>query len=291
MSFSDEDAGGFMMETLPEDVCLISSSESGWAELRKCRLNGKFVVLKSLKAEFRGNPMYENLLRKEFSLSYDLDHQSICRAYDFRRMPSLGNCIVMQWVDGDSLRDALPLHDRELSEKIAMELCDALEYMHSRQIVHRDLKPENVIITHNGHNVKLIDFGLSDSDDYAVLKAPAGTRLYASPEVLAGKSADCRSDIWSLGMILSELDGMPRRVVRRCLRKNPEKRYQSVAEVRKALTAARHSFRRVFRLSMAAAVLLSACALLSNYIHDRTFPEREFRKVTDSILDTSGIND
>ena len=55
-------------------------------------------------------------------------------------------------------------------------------YIHAKQIVHRDLKPSNIMITHNGNHVKLIDFGLSDNDDFALLKQPAGTPGYISPE-------------------------------------------------------------------------------------------------------------
>lgn len=57
-----------------------------------------------------------------------------------------------------------------------MQTCAALDYIHRRQIIHRDLKPENIMLTGNGGNVKLIDFGYSDTDSYAVLKQPAGTR-------------------------------------------------------------------------------------------------------------------
>ena len=59
---------------------------------------------------------------------------------------------------------------------------DALEYIHGKQTAHRDLKPSNIMITRNGQHVKLIDFGLSDTDDYAVYKQPAGTEGYISPE-------------------------------------------------------------------------------------------------------------
>ena len=86
----------------------------------------------------------------------------------------------------------LPISDKKLSRKIVSQLCDVLEYIHSKQVIHKDLKPENILITHNGQNVKLIDFGLSDSDDYAPLKFHAGTQAYAAPELLSGGKIDCR---------------------------------------------------------------------------------------------------
>ena len=61
--------------------------------------------------------------------------------------------------------------------RIAAELADAVAYVHLQQVVHRDLKPSNIMITHNGHYVKLIDFGLADTDSHAILKHPAYTRF------------------------------------------------------------------------------------------------------------------
>ena len=66
--------------------------------------------------------------------------------------------------------------------RLLMELCDAVGYVHSHQIVHRDIKPENILITRDGHHPKLIDFGFADSDAFAMVKEPAGTEGYASPE-------------------------------------------------------------------------------------------------------------
>ena len=122
-----------------------------------------------------------------------------------------------------------------LTKKIICEICDALEYIHRKQIIHRDLKPENIMITNNGHNVKIIDFGLSDTDSYNILKAPAGTRLYASPELLAGEGVDCRTDIWSLGLIIRELSPKYSRISSKCTRRDITERYVSANEVHKAI--------------------------------------------------------
>lgn len=85
------------------------------------------------------------------------------------------------------------------------QLIDAIEFLHSRQVVHRDLKPENVMITRNGHNVKLIDFGLADTDSYSDFKQPSGTKGYVSPEQQVERTTDCRNDIYSLGCIITDL--------------------------------------------------------------------------------------
>ena len=99
--------------------------------------------------------------------------------------------------------------------------------------MHRDLKPENILITGNGENVKLIDFGLADSDSYAVLKQPAGTIGYMAPEQAQVAKADVRNDIYSLGVIMKQMDlgYRYRRIANRCAAPI-EKRYQTVNELR-----------------------------------------------------------
>lgn len=115
--------------------------------------------------------------------------------------------------------------------------------MHSKQIVHRDLKPENILITHNGQNVKLIDFSLSDCDDSYLLKVPAGTKRYMAPELLQPASSwDFRCDLYSLGVILREMgvllhDRRLKRVASVCMQPDKEKRYADAAAVVEALQA------------------------------------------------------
>ena len=180
------------LDTEESGAELLHRSERGFAEIWRVEKFGQFVVLKCLKEELRGEPIYEALLRKEFEIGYSLNHPSICRTWHFREHPTFGTCIEMEWVDGIPLseRFAGGKPDEELFRKIAGELCDAVAYLHSRQIVHRDIKPANILITHNGDNVKLIDFGLADSDRSAILKMQAGTPSYIAPEVLAGRDAD-----------------------------------------------------------------------------------------------------
>ena len=183
---------------------LIHSSQGGFTELYRVDKSGKFRVLKALKPQFRGEPMYEILLRKEFEIGYNLQHPGICEVYGFSQHPDLGNCIEMEWIDGMTLSDLIQTGrlSAGLSRRIALQLCDILSYLHSKQVIHRDLKPSNIMVTHNGRNVKLIDFGLSDSDSSSILKSPAGTASFAAPELTNGGVVDARTDIYSLGKIL-----------------------------------------------------------------------------------------
>lgn len=221
----------------PAFIELLHSSESGYSELWRINRLGRFRVLKCLKPQFRGNPVYEGLLRKEFQIGFSLDHINICQYYSFQAVEELGNCIEMEWIDGRTLEEFIAEggHSPKIEDSIIDQLCDALSYIHSKQVLHRDLKPSNILVTFKGDTVKLIDFGFSDSDASSVLKAPAGTAVYAAPEVLKGGLGDVRSDIWSLGLIISALTRRHRNVVRKCCEKRPQLRYSSVQEVQKAL--------------------------------------------------------
>lgn len=216
---------------------LLHHSEQSYCDIFRIDRMGRFRVLKCLQPKYRGNPLYENLLRKEFEIGYSLRHPGIVEYYGFPAVEGLGNCIEMDWVDGRTLAEEMqkgPL-DKALEDKVLEELCDALSYLHSRQVVHRDLKPSNILLTHAGDNVRLIDFGFSDSDTHSILKTPAGTVNYTAPEVLSGGKADARSDIYSLGLIIGQLSRRHRWVVRKCCETRPLKRYSSVSQVKKAL--------------------------------------------------------
>lgn len=278
--FTDEPEDTMPVSSAPEDLRLLASSEVGYSELWRCREEGKFLILKALKPQYRNIPVYEDLLRKEFSLGYELEHPNICRTYGYKHYPELGHCIMMQWIDGEPLRSMLPISDRKLSRKIISQLCDVLEYIHSKQVIHKDLKPENILITHNGQNVKLIDFGLSDSDDYAFLKFHAGTQEYAAPELLSGGKIDCRTDVYSFGKVLQELPGNHARVVARCTKENPDERYCDMAEVRRALEC-----RTTLWLSLAAfAVLAVVVSMIIYACSDYRYKARMFNDATDRIV-------
>ena len=275
---------------------LIHSSESGWSETWLIDKDGRFRILKALKPSFRGQARYESLLRKEYEIGYTLSHTAIREVYDFRNIPGLGNCIEMEWVDGVTLAEFLSKGHpgKTILRKIAFQLCDALSYLHSKQIVHRDLKPSNILITHNGNYVKLIDFGLSDADSWSILKGPAGTESYAAPELLAGDPVDNRTDIWSLGKVISQLLPNERRIINRCLKENPDERFQDVAEVRSALERKR----RIWPLFLACAAALGIIVVLGQWFGSAHQPdanepvnERAEKPDTTTVIDAEAIDE
>ncbi len=238
----DEASGFFETPTeaqgpKPGMLELICSNPESYCEIWRADKDGRFRVYKALKSEYSGDTVYERLLRKEFEIGYSLSHPNICEYYAFVNIPPLGNCIEMEWVDGCPLDTLLPRGGigKELASKIINETCDALAYLHSKQIVHRDLKPSNIMLTYNGNNVKLIDFGLSDSDSHSVLKGSAGTRIYASPELISGGDVDFRTDIFSLGCVIDRLTPAYADVARKCCQRDPKRRFHSSLEVKKAI--------------------------------------------------------
>ena len=118
--------------------------------------------------------------------------------------------------------------------------------------------------------MKLIDFGLSDSDDYDILKLPAGTRYYLAPEALTpGQPLDCRADIFSLGVIMGEMaellkDKQLAVVSRKCTRQKPAQRYVSARAVAQALCA-KASYRGRTWLLAAAVLLLFVLYIFYRY--------------------------
>lgn len=221
---------------------LIHNSKNGYSELYKAKRYGKWYVLKHLTDKEKDNPRYQSLLEKEFDIAIQLSHQNVVQTVTFEDIPQLGLCIVQEFIDGVTWNDFFSKNNISKKEtfRILGELCDALTYIHNKQIVHRDIKPNNILITRDGHHVKLIDFGLADKDDFDILKEPAGTTAFASPEQQKRNKIDNRSDIYALGKIIQDISYQSfkiRRITKKCLEENPEKRFSSALEVKKKLNS------------------------------------------------------
>ena len=237
-------------------------ASEGYNCLYKAQRYGKWYVLKGLKPEFRNESIYKELLSKEFELGIKMSHPHIAQTVGKETDPIVGPCIVMEYVDGQTLKSFLATQPpRQVRLKIVRELLSAMAYYHSLQIVHRDLKPNNILITRNGHNVKIIDFGLADSDYHGVLKQPAGSERYAAPEQKEGKVAiDCRADIYAFGHILRQL--FPHRysaIYRKCVQFDRNNRFNSAEDILKRLDA--HTLRNIIIALFTIIVILSYVGL------------------------------
>ncbi len=202
----------------------------------KAQNRGKWFKLKALTETSRNDALKRLLLQKEFELGYPLEHPNIVGTFDLIDDPELGLCLVQEYVQGVRLDEWLSQANpsRKMRLRAVDQILDALSYLHLQGIVHRDLKPANILITDSGANVKVIDFGLSDSDRYAILKNSVGTPGFSSPQPQAN---DPRSDIYSFGRILPlfHLGGIWATVARRASSEDPRRRYAGAEEVRSAV--------------------------------------------------------
>ena len=203
--------------------------------LFRARRYGRWYVLKGIRDELRGNPLYDEWLYKEYSVGVSLDHPAIVRVESLEDDNVVGRCIVMEWVEGQTLDQWRQGKSAADVRAMFSQLLDAVDYLHHHGIYHHDIKPSNIIIAHDGR-LKLIDFGLSDGPQYAAFKHSAGSDGFAAPEQKAGTTADHRADIYALGCILLSLFGRRYRHAARCaMREDPQKRPQSVAALRRLM--------------------------------------------------------
>lgn len=211
----------------------------GTADCYKRIIGNRAYCIKRPKATWRQSEDYMNLFRKEFELGIELEHPNIVRYFDYGE-DEKGPFIKMDYVDGESLDEFVATHPDFLKnntnrQRLLNELLDALAYLHGKRMLHLDLKPSNILITNNGHHVKLVDLGFAWTDGY--LHDAGFSRDYCAPEQLTNKVEQISpaTDIYALGKIMQRFHLAKDLVVKRCLKENPQERFQSIDALRKAL--------------------------------------------------------
>ncbi|MDQ7826541.1 MAG: protein kinase [Candidatus Eremiobacteraeota bacterium] len=260
---------GLPMLVLPEETVLRGKYKAkyltvgGMCIAYKAEYEGNVYFIKEVET---GDPRRMVSLSQEKLILDQLNHPGIIKVFDFFEEDGF-YYLVMEFVEGQSLEKLIsPMAGIFLQEKViiewALQLCDIFEYLHklTPPIIYRDLKPQNIIKDTRGR-LRLVDFGIARI--YKINKAEdtefMGSALTASPEHFGAKQTDERSDIYTLGATLHYLatngkgfSGQlfefepPRslnpklsesfdRIIMKCLELDPDKRYQSIAELRAAL--------------------------------------------------------
>ena len=236
------------------------------------------VAIKVLPETIAHGSAWERFEREARAASA-LSHPHICAVYDVGEADGRP-FLVMELLEGKTLRDYVGKEPLQPAAAVALaeQIADALEAAHAKGITHRDIKSGNIMVIAREH-VKVLDFGLAkhtstnvdETQTLGSLTAAGtvvGTPSYLAPELLQGKEADARSDLWAFGVVLYEMlsgrlpfhgptvfevssailreDPPPlpaavpyklKSIVERCLEKEPQKRYQSAGEVHAALEA------------------------------------------------------
>lgn len=210
---------------------------------------GRRFVLKALAPDVASLTDYKLQQEQEFQLGLQLVHPNIAATYALEDINGVGKCIVQEWIDGITLAEWLQTKPSKANrQRVFLQLLDALEYLHSLQLVHHDLKSDNILVTHNGQNAKLIDFGLSATD-----------------ATISPLSNDPRKDIESLQRLFPDI----------C----PKGSFANISVLRKTLNR-RKRLLRLLPVFLSSFLLLSAITLFYLSYHERQLEQQRFEAMT-----------
>jgi serine/threonine-protein kinase len=185
--------------------------EGGMSEVFKARCNklNRFVAVKILKKEFCDNADIAEKFKAEATAIATLSDNNIVNILDVGTQDSI-NYIVMEYVKGKTLKDIIKQVGKmnyETAISVAIQIARALDCAHRNNIIHRDVKPQNILVTEDGI-MKVTDFGIAKSATSETITNTStimGSAHYLSPEQAKGSFIDCRTDIYSLGVVLYEM--------------------------------------------------------------------------------------
>lgn len=218
--------------------------------IHKARKGTKYIILKSA---VRPEAMNIEFLRREYELGASLSDACIVSTLGFEEDTPVGPAIILEYIEGISLDEFISKHPkRSAIDRVINDILNGVDYLHHRGIRHNDLKPSNIIITPHGV-ARIIDLGLSISDDSAYKGHTGGTAGYSAPEIMLGKgSSGAASDIYSIGILIKHLSGKTyRKIIERCCLLNPAERFQNIASLKRAI-----AFRRFLPGAVASVIFV-----------------------------------
>jgi serine/threonine protein kinase/tetratricopeptide (TPR) repeat protein len=166
------------------------------------------VALKFLPLELNRDQEAKQRFLNEARAARKLEHPNICTIYDIDESEEGQVFISMPLYEGGTLEERIEKGSLSIDEAIefASNIAEALGKAHNAGIVHRDIKPSNIMFTQDGI-LKVVDFGIAkiSTEKMTIPGTTMGTLAYMSPEQLRGEEVDRRTDIWALGVILYEM--------------------------------------------------------------------------------------
>lgn len=188
---------------------LAKAGAGGMSDVYKAKdhVLGRFVAIKVLKQEFAEDVNFVTKFRTEAQSAAGLEHPNIVNIYDVGSEDGF-HYIVMEYVEGITLKTYIE-KKQQLSYKeaisIAIQVGRGIEAAHNKNIVHRDIKPQNIMISTEG-KVKVTDFGIARAVTSNTIHSDVmGSVHYSSPEQARNGFVDCKSDIYSLGIVMYEM--------------------------------------------------------------------------------------
>jgi len=204
---------GTLLENQYEVVRRIGTG--GMGSVYKCmdKMTGRLVAVKILKQEHAANNKIMQRFQREAQAIASLEHPNLVKLYSFHLNDSMP-LLIMEYVDGKPLDLLLQNNGAmsiERSVKLAIQICDALTYVHKSGVIHRDLKPSNIIVKKSltGEDIaKVVDFGIAKIKDVQTTTTSTGeifgSPSYMSPEQAIGREAGEAADQYALGCVLFE---------------------------------------------------------------------------------------
>lgn len=175
------------------------------------------------------------------------------------------------------------------------ELCEVLEFIHTREIIHRDIKPSNVLVANDGH-IRLIDFDAARryKEDSPNDTRYLGTKGYAAPEQFGFSQTDCTADIYALGVTMKAVMGSIadsrkyRNIIRKCTEFDPKNRYKSAADVKASLVLGKY---RYYIESAAALLVCAVIALGANLLLNRQGSNSDVISAAATVTETVAVSE
>ena len=271
------------------------ASPNGPSRLFTATYKGKKVILKTLKPEFAQEEQYRESLKKEYEITSQFDYKFIRKAMGFETIQDLGECIILEYVEGKSLAEHIrvgTLNEKEV-KYLLIDLCDALIYMHQRGVYHCNLRPENILVTNEGH-AKVIDIGLPETEYKTDHELLIKENEVIAPELIKGEEPDPRSDVYSLGKIIEFI--IERNMIRQfksvathCTQFSREQRFDSVAEVKSLLTKGYSVAKLIIVILVLLALGAAAYVYVPKFI-EKSKIEKEERLAVDFEHEVEKIN-